>query len=266
MGAGVDGECPGGSASSLVPSQLDIVDFGRITTVIFDFYNTLVEDDIPVVPMWRQLMDLGYQGHPALEAMFEPDAFDGCTTPRSDGRPSHEEWLHDNWARVLSLAGVPEHLVPPTRRALLERQRRWRGRASPGVVPLIGRLRTHGYAVIVCSNWEDDITPYLEYAGLPFFDHVVTSAQVGARKPHDRIFAEVLTLAGAKAHECLFVGDNWETDIVGAVRAGMRAIWLRKFRTPRGISHLVPEVDSVALLEVCIREYFNARRSDSDDR
>jgi len=42
------------------------------------------------------------------------------------------------------------------------------------------------------------------------FDEFVVSFQVGARKPADAFFKEVLTAAAAPAHECMYVDDRPE--------------------------------------------------------
>jgi len=66
-----------------------------------------------------------------------------------------------------------------------------------------------------------------------YFDTVVISEDVGVTKPNPKIFAIALERIGAKAHEGVFIGDNWTNDIEGALGAGMAAVWLdRKNETP----------------------------------
>lgn len=74
---------------------------------VFDFYCTLVVDAVSVPPMWQHLNELGYRSNAALQAIFEPDAFDGCLTPSFTTKPSHDEWLLSNWRRFVELSGVP---------------------------------------------------------------------------------------------------------------------------------------------------------------
>jgi len=231
------------------------LDVSAWTTVVVDFYDTVAEDAAPVPALWEDLVALGYRGHPELQAMFEPDAFDGSLTPAAADEPQHQEWLLENWRRMLVLCGVPDKHLGATLDHLLTLQRRWSAKASPGAVDFITLLRDHGYKVALCSNWEDDIAPYLSQAGLPSFDAVVTSAEVGARKPHRRIFEEVLARVGSRPEDCVFVGDNWDSDIVGALRVGMAAVWLRRDRATRGLFPLVAEFDSI----LDLREEFAGR-------
>lgn len=57
----------------------------------------------------------------------------------------------------------------------------------------------------------------------PYFDHVIVSEQTGFKKPHRAIFDHAASLASSSSDTCLMVGDNLETDIHGALNAGMQA-------------------------------------------
>jgi FMN phosphatase YigB (HAD superfamily) len=55
---------------------------------------------------------------------------------------------------------------------------------------------------------------------------VVTSVDAGARKPAPEFFRYALAKCGLDATEVLFVGNQLNTDIAGAERAGIRTVWL----------------------------------------
>lgn len=55
------------------------------------------------------------------------------------------------------------------------------------------------------------------------FAAVVTSIDVGRRKPHPAIFQTALDTLGVGAADALFVGDTYLADYVGPERAGIRA-------------------------------------------
>jgi len=63
---------------------------------------------------------------------------------------------------------------------------------------------------------------------LGFFKAVVTSAQVGWRKPHPFIFVEALRGVGCKPDEAAFVGDDPVADVGGAKRVGMKAVLIER--------------------------------------
>ena len=58
----------------------------------------------------------------------------------------------------------------------------------------------------------------------PYFEHVVTSENVGVKKPDPRILQYALEKAEARPTESIMIGDNYEADIQGALNVGMRAI------------------------------------------
>jgi len=215
---------------------------------VFDFYGTLAGDRVSVPPMWRVLNDLGYRSHPQLEAIFEPDGFDGSVTPRMGDHPGHGDWLRDNWRDFVSLSGVRPGEVDTVLAYLLASRDRYRACPLPGAKELLSLLGEHGFRLGLCSNWESDIGPYLEQAELPKFDVVVTSAMEGARKPHRAPFCAAATRLGLRPDEVIFVGDNWYADIAGSLRAGMTPIWIRNGRPSRDMPELVSEFESVAQL------------------
>jgi putative hydrolase of the HAD superfamily len=59
-----------------------------------------------------------------------------------------------------------------------------------------------------------------------YFKIIVLSAEVGVAKPHPDIFNHACRLTSRANADCFFVGDDLDVDIVGADRAGMKAIWI----------------------------------------
>ncbi len=59
---------------------------------------------------------------------------------------------------------------------------------------------------------------------MPFFDTITTSEDAGEKKPHRLIFEKALESAGATVKTSLMIGDNFEADVIGAQKVGMRAI------------------------------------------
>jgi putative hydrolase of the HAD superfamily len=59
------------------------------------------------------------------------------------------------------------------------------------------------------------------------FSTIVISEEVGLRKPDPEIFRRALRDLGCEPSRSAYIGDNPETDIVGARGAGMKTIWKR---------------------------------------
>ncbi len=97
----------------------------------------------------------------------------------------------------------------------------------PEIINLL--LRNHIKIGIVTNAyqpmWQRDIE-IQEYGLFDYFpDCRISAADVGYLKPHPAIFQAALDRLHFKADETVFIGDSLEADIVGAQRAGMRAIW-----------------------------------------
>lgn len=58
------------------------------------------------------------------------------------------------------------------------------------------------------------------------FAHIFISEEVGWRKPGRRFFESILAESGFQADRCLFVGDDLQADVGGAMRAGFQVAWL----------------------------------------
>jgi len=76
---------------------------------------------------------------------------------------------------------------------------------------------------------------WLKRAGInQYFTWVVTSVEAGYRKPRPEFFSFALSKCGLKRNEVLFVGNQLNTDIQGAVDYGISNVWLsgKVFRSP----------------------------------
>ena len=105
---------------------------------------------------------------------------------------------------------------------------RLNGRASsafPGVPEALARMRGAGLRLACVTNKAAAFTaPLLEKSGLAvYFDAVVTSDQVGARKPHPGPFLHACRALSAAAAEAAVVGDS-ANDAEAARAAGCRVL------------------------------------------
>jgi putative hydrolase of the HAD superfamily len=97
-------------------------------------------------------------------------------------------------------------------------------------------LRARGLKIGVVSNWDTRLKTISDGLGLtPLVDFIVISAEVGVRKPDPGIFRMALDRAGVRPEEAIHVGDLLEEDVLGAQRAGVRAVLIdRKKRITAG--------------------------------
>lgn len=121
--------------------------------------------------------------------------------------------------------------------------------AFPDVEPALRDARGRGLKLVVVSNWDMSLPDVLARTGLAsLLDGVITSAQIGVRKPSPAIFARALAVAGAGPEDALHVGDSLDEDVGGARAAGIAAVLVRRDGTPgppevptiRGLDELGP--------------------------
>ena len=78
-----------------------------------------------------------------------------------------------------------------------------------------------------------------------YFTHVVLSEAVGALKPSREIFEYALKLNNARAEETLMIGDSFDADILGAVGAGIDAVYLNNTGRDIEIPEKVTQISSL---------------------
>ena len=84
------------------------------------------------------------------------------------------------------------------------------------------------YPISLVSNFYGNIEVVLEEFGLSkLFEHVIESAVVGVRKPDPHIFTLGVESLGLQPADVVVVGDSFTKDILPAVKAGCKAVWIK---------------------------------------
>jgi putative hydrolase of the HAD superfamily len=119
----------------------------------------------------------------------------------------------------------------------------------PEVPKLIGRLSRRFKLAVITNTHDPKLVPeHLERMGISrFFGKVITSVEFGIRKPSPEIFQHALSVLDASPDQCVYVGDSYVADYLGARAAGVRAVLIDPLsKTP------VPNADrleSIAAIE-----------------
>jgi putative hydrolase of the HAD superfamily len=101
-------------------------------------------------------------------------------------------------------------------------------RLFPETMSTLIHLKAHSYHLGVISNGLT-IKQYEKLVRLGlhhFFDSVVTSQQANVEKPDIAIFEMAMEKMGCKAENSIMIGNSFSDDILGAINAGMSAVYL----------------------------------------
>lgn len=118
-------------------------------------------------------------------------------------------------------------------------------RYPAAVLALVPELARRYRLAVVTNTHDAALVPgHLAAMGLAgWFDAVVTSVEVGWRKPHPRIYAAALATLGVPAAAAVFVGDTYLADFVGPRRAGIPAFLIDpRHRAPVPESHRLSSI------------------------
>ena len=113
---------------------------------------------------------------------------------------------------------------------------------KPGLVvgarELMNYLRGKGYRMHMCSNGFHEVQyKKLAACGLrDYFDTIILSEDAGVNKPSPLYFDYALRVSGASRETTVMIGDNLQTDIIGARDAGFDTIFFNRWSVdPSGI-------------------------------
>jgi len=97
----------------------------------------------------------------------------------------------------------------------------------PDTLPMLQDLKP-GYRFGLLSNFTHApaALSLIQHLGLDgFFDVVLISGEIGYRKPHPLLFGRLRQRLGVSRAELLYVGDDPEADVCGALNAGIQPVW-----------------------------------------
>lgn len=109
------------------------------------------------------------------------------------------------------------------------------------------KLLSARYPLISLSNGNAQ----LDLVGIAhYFQAAVSAKSVGVAKPDQQIFQAAAQAAGVAVHEVLHVGDDSALDALGALDAGMQAVWLNRQGKLWPHEHAQPTLEIASLTEL----------------
>lgn len=209
----------------------------RRTHILFDFFGTLVEYSASrteqgyarshhLLRQWGA--DLPYADF--LAAWSQASAEFDRLSDRDDREFSMSDVGTAFLASTLGRPPAPAHVDA----FVAEYVREWNTgvRYAVEVADCVRALaRDYRLAVVTNTHHADLVPQHLEAMGLlSTFDAVITSVEVGWRKPHPAIYATTLDTLGIEASDAMFVGDTYRPDFLGPEQAGITAFLIDPHR------------------------------------
>jgi len=130
----------------------------------------------------------------------------------------------------------------------------------PGAAELLRCLRAYRLRCVVVSNvqvrgaveyWRD----FIDLGIAHLVDVVVTSLDVGFRKPHPAFFEAALREAGCAPAACVMVGNSEANDVRPAIALGMRAIRVAIEEPPPAASAAHAIATSLEAVLGCVQQW-----------
>ena len=232
-----------------------------IKAISFDFYNTLVRFWPPLDEIQQAAcLELGInvskigidQGYSVADVYFNQENANGPIALKSE--TERLEFFSKYEQMILENAGVSVSL--DLARQIWEMAMTVPKDFTPfeDVIPALEALRSAGYRIGVLSNLRRDMDQLCERVGLsPYLDFCISAADAGAEKPHAPIFLAALEQMSAKPDETVHVGDQYNSDILGARAVGMHSVLLDRGGWNSNVSDC-PKIASLSELHALLAQ------------
>ena len=195
-----------------------------LRAVLFDLDNTLMDRREALL---RYIALFAEYFAPQIDAMTQcqiesifVEADGGGYTPKPAALEKVRQSLR--WKSRPSLDEMQTHYHEAYPNCALE---------MPGAKETLSKLRTRGLKTGIITNGTTR-TQNIKIDLLGFrslIDIAIVSETAGVKKPDARIFAQALAGIQTTAGETIFVGDHPQNDVLGAQKAGLRAVWVRSY-------------------------------------
>lgn len=203
----------------------------RYTHLFFDLDHTLWDTDRNAEESLRELfqeMELDKTGIPDFDAFHASyrthnERLWGLYAENKVGRDAVRvhRFLH-----TLSDFGVDDQGLASQIADHFVARTPYRQHLIPGALSLLESLKGRFSLSIITNGFKEAQHVKLKSSGIDhFFDHIIISEVVGVHKPDPRIFYHAMEQAGvASAESCIMVGDTFQTDVCGAINAGITGV------------------------------------------
>jgi putative hydrolase of the HAD superfamily len=232
----------------------------EVHVVFFDLYNTLAR-------FWPPREELQEEACRAFGVEVTPegvargyavaDAFMACENAGPNPIPSRsakdqQQFFVEYQKLILEGAGVVAEDELVTRLWNKVRELPYDLVLFNDVLPALVQLKELGLTLGLISNLDRDGKDLIQHLGMSLhIDLAVTSREVGFGKPHPAIFREALSRAQALPEQAAHIGDQYQSDVEGALGVGIHPVLMDRFGTldhPAGLILVRDMAEVVELL------------------
>jgi len=214
------------------------------SNIIFDLYGTLIDirTDEYSLDFWRRAVQVFAMGG----ASFSPGEL-RTAYKRYVGRAYRVQRLKYPTCRYIDidLLKVFEKLfaikgVHPDIKQLRDLAYKFRKASTEhiklydGVIELLDGLKAAGKGIYLLSNAQESFTvPEMEDLGiLGYFDGIMISSEEKACNPQKQFFDKLIEKYSLDPAECLMVGNDMNSDMLGAESAGIDGLYIHQEISP----------------------------------
>jgi putative hydrolase of the HAD superfamily len=102
-----------------------------------------------------------------------------------------------------------------------------------GAIDILDYLKLNYEIHIITNGFTDVQMKKIQNSGLsPYLKTIITSEECGYTKPDYHIFAHASKVTGGKLENTLMIGDDLQTDIIGAKNFGWHQVYFNSTKTP----------------------------------
>lgn len=203
--------------------------------LFFDLDHTLWDYDRNVSESLSELYalyGLEEMGVASFEAFFS--AFEQVNYALWDqyniGAINKEDLRGVRFSRIFEFAGLNPEMVPVTMEEDFLVRTSSKSHIFPDAKEVLEYLQKKYRLHIITNGFNESQALKIRSAGLePYFELIVTSETTGFRKPDRRIFDHAVQHLKATSEQCLMIGDNPASDLLGASRAGIDSIYFNPY-------------------------------------
>ncbi len=215
-----------------------------VRNVIFDLYGTLIDirTDEFSLDFWRKAVQVFAMGG----ASFSPGELRTSYAKYVKRALRRERLKHPTYKHVdIDLLQVFRRLysdkgINADMTLLRDTARRFRQdsttfiRLYDGVIELLDGLKSADKKIYLLSNAQESFTiPEMDDLGiLPYFDGIMISSEKRVSKPQRQFFEKLLNRYSLDPKECIMVGNDKNSDMLGAKSVGIDGLYIHQEISP----------------------------------